>query len=285
MPVDTFYISDLDGTLLRNDATVSSYSKSVLHKLLQDGLLFTVASARSVISIRKMLAGLELHLPIIEFNGAFISDLESGRHEVINYLDPAISQKTYQIINSYGAIPFISTFDGQQDCLYYNAINNEGMEWYLNDRINHQDERLRFIEDMVYAFHDKVVCLTIIGRRDILFVLECVLKKRFTNSIETHLIENQYSPGWHWLTIHDSKATKDQAIRALLNKYRRDNYELVVFGDNDNDIKMFQIADRALAVSNATDNLKRYATRIIGSNSEDSVVKFILDDFEIPAKL
>ena len=65
--MNTVYVSDLDGTLLRSDATLSVFSRDTLTRLLSEGLLFTVASARSVASIRPILAGLKLPLPIIEF--------------------------------------------------------------------------------------------------------------------------------------------------------------------------------------------------------------------------
>ncbi len=65
----TLYISDLDGTLLGDDAELSPLTLATLHDLLLDGLLFTVASARSSASIRRVLRGLPLRLPVIEFNG------------------------------------------------------------------------------------------------------------------------------------------------------------------------------------------------------------------------
>ena len=66
------YVSDLDGTLLRNDTSLSQYSKDTLNALLDQGLLFTVASARSIASMRHVLADLPLRLPVVEFNGAFV---------------------------------------------------------------------------------------------------------------------------------------------------------------------------------------------------------------------
>ena len=61
------YISDLDGTLLRNDASLSSFSKNTLIELIDRGLIFTVATARSIASVREILRGLKLNLPVIEF--------------------------------------------------------------------------------------------------------------------------------------------------------------------------------------------------------------------------
>jgi len=277
--MNTVYVSDLDGTLLRDDVTLSAFSRDVLCELLREYLPFTVASARSVTSIRAILTGLKFHLPIIEFNGAFISDLESGQHQIINSIEPTIIEDVYQLIGTFGCTPFVSTFNGAEDRLYYSNITNEGMRWYLKDRQEHRDERLRSIKNLTLSFQDEVVCLTVIGAADVLSELEYAIKERHLNSVEMHCIENRYSPGWYWLTVHDHRATKDQAIRIVLKEWGLDGSEIVVFGDSSNDIRMFQLADRAIAVANATDELKRYATEVISSNNEDSVVKFIRSDW------
>jgi hydroxymethylpyrimidine pyrophosphatase-like HAD family hydrolase len=154
------------------------------------------------------------------------------------------------------------------------------MQWYLNDRLQIRDERLRRIEDLSHAFRDKVVCLTVIGEQHSLHDLERVIKDMHRDAVEIHCYQNQYSSDWFWLTIHDSRATKDRAIQIVLDEFGLNECELVVFGDQNNDIKMFQLADRAIAVSNAIQELKGHATQIIGSNQEDSVVKFIYDDWK-----
>ena len=61
--MNPLYVSDLDGTLLTNEATLSEYSKAELQRLLHEGVSFSVASARSVVSIRKIMQGLHLTLP------------------------------------------------------------------------------------------------------------------------------------------------------------------------------------------------------------------------------
>ena len=107
MPI--LYITDLDGTLLRSDATLSAFSRSVLADLLSRGVLFTVASARSVTSIRPILNGLPLPLPVIEFNGAFISDLDTGRHAIINDIDRDLAVRLDHEIARAG---FVARFSG-----------------------------------------------------------------------------------------------------------------------------------------------------------------------------
>ena len=68
--MDTIYISDLDGTLVNDNAELSKYAIQNLNALIADGLPLTVASARSIVSIQQMLNGIELPLPVICFNGA-----------------------------------------------------------------------------------------------------------------------------------------------------------------------------------------------------------------------
>jgi len=270
-----FYVSDLDGTLLRDDTILSDYSRQRLQGLLDKGLQFTVASARSVVSMKPILADMALTLPVIEFNGAFISDLTTGQHQIVNDIETAVVEEIYLLSETFQQKVFISTFDGARDRAYYCDIVNDGMKWYLEDRIRAKDERMCFLEDLKSSFKDQVVCITIIGKGERLDELAVLLEERYKNQVELHYLENQYSPGWYWLTVHDRRATKDQAIHRLMKEYDLEDNELVVFGDNLNDLKMFQLADRAYAVENAVDELKKQATRIIGSNHDDAVVRFI----------
>ena len=75
------------------------------------------------------------------------------------------------------------------------------------------------------------------------------------------------------MEIMPKEATKSNAIKQLKDKLGCD--KLVVFGDGKNDIDMFECADVAYAVENAHEELKKYATGIIGANDEDGVAKWL----------
>ena len=273
------YISDLDGTLLRNDAILSDYSRKKLKELMEKDVNLTIASARSIVSIKEILKGVSLKLPIIEFNGAFISDFTTGKHKIINEIDRKITKKIFSLIKRHNCIPFISTFNGKEDRLYYQEILNEGMDWYLNNRIKAKDKRLRKIENLEDSLNDHVVCFTVINKKEEIIELKEEINEKFGKNVEIHFTDNQYSTGWHWFTLHDRRATKDQAIKILIEELGLSFEGLTVFGDNVNDIKMFKIASRAIAVGNATKELKEYATKVIGTNEEDSVVNYIIEDY------
>ena len=276
------YISDLDGTLLRNDATLSSYTRQKICELLDSGIQFTIASARSINSLRPMLDGIPFQLPIIEINGAFITDFQTGRHLIVNKIESDIVEQVFSCITAHNLLPFVSTFNGHEDCLYFQDIITDAMQWYLNDRKANEDARLRHVDDITAAFNDDCISLNVMGPRQQVEHLAGQLDRELGDSLENFFFENPYSPGGWWLTIHDRKACKSIAIRELaeLAGFRMD--DLTVFGDNLNDVKMFKTAARAVAVANATDEIKQYAHHVIGSNQDDSVVKFILHDSNHP---
>lgn len=50
----TLYVSDLDGTLLRSNETISEYTNNVINRLTSAGAMFTYATARSFITSKKV---------------------------------------------------------------------------------------------------------------------------------------------------------------------------------------------------------------------------------------
>ena len=96
----TLYVSDLDGTLVRDDLTLSDESRRDLCALLAEGALITVASARSVTSIRAILGDIPFTLPIIEFNGAFLSEYRTGRHEIVNAIPATLARGVFDALTA-----------------------------------------------------------------------------------------------------------------------------------------------------------------------------------------
>jgi len=272
------YVSDLDGTLLRNDGTISDYSRDKLTELIEAGVNVTIASARSIPSLKHVLNGIPFRLPVIEINGSFITDFASSKHLLVNDMDNNILEDVYRYITSFNCLPFISAFDGDQDRLYYNSVPNDGMEWYLQDRINCKDNRLTQIDDLRGSFFDYVVAFTVINTKRQLVNLANKMEEDFGDQLSMHFFENPYSPPWHWLTIHDKKSCKSHATKELLEMTGFTHEQMVVFGDNLNDVNMFKMAHKAVAVGNASDEIRHLANEVIGTNEEDSVIKYILKD-------
>ena len=71
------------------------------------------------------------------------------------------------------------------------------------------------------------------------------------------------------------ESNKAHMIKTLARKLKLPIRNILVFGDYMNDLGMFKIAGRAIAVSNAIPDVKRAAHEIIGSNDNNSVIAYL----------
>ena len=63
------YVSDLDGTLLRSNERTSEYTNDVINSLVEKGMIFSYATARSLVTAKKVTKGLYVRIPLIVYNG------------------------------------------------------------------------------------------------------------------------------------------------------------------------------------------------------------------------
>lgn len=74
----TLYVSDLDGTLLQSNAKISEYTNRTINGLIEKGMLFSYATARSYLTACKVTAGLRTDIPLVVYNGAALVDGGDG---------------------------------------------------------------------------------------------------------------------------------------------------------------------------------------------------------------
>ena len=280
-PRQTLYVSDLDGTLLRSDGSLSPYSVRTLARLIGEGMPFTVASARGCGPIRNVLGGVRLRLPIIATNGAHVSDLATGRHLAVHALPPAIAHDLWTLFDGRGFSPFLFTSDGSADRFYYTAdsLRNDGMRRFHRKRQIRQNPRLCRLADLRQCLDDQVVLFILIDALPRMRDLEREIRRRHGDAVQIHSHEH-YEELWFQLTVQDARATKDQGVASLLRVQGMEDPRLVVFGDQTNDIGMFRMADEAYAVAGAAPELAQHATAIIGSNDDDAVVRWLAHRWE-----
>lgn len=270
------FVSDLDGTLLDPEARLDAGARERLNRLIRNGLQFTVASARSVYSMVEILDGLDLRLPVIEFNGGYVSEFSTQRSLVCHSIQRPLALATTEIALSAGLSPIFSTqLDGQQQVYLSHGDLNAGQHWYLRDREEASDPRPRSRVDPHRMPEERIVCITLIDRERALLPMREAARVRFGASLQTHLFENRYNPGWYWLTFHAADATKAHALEWLAERHGFAMEQVTVFGDDLNDLPMFQAAGKGIAVANAHPEIKRASAELIGPHHENSVVDYL----------
>jgi len=70
----TLYVSDLDGTLLNSEKQISENTMKTINSLIENGVLFTIAIARTLAATTHILSRLKINIPIILMNGAMNYD-------------------------------------------------------------------------------------------------------------------------------------------------------------------------------------------------------------------
>ena len=86
------YVSDLDGTLLRSDETTSEYTNHIINNLTDRGMIFSYATARSLITAKKVTEGIKANIPLIVYNGAFVMDNVTEDILIANYFDDSVNR-------------------------------------------------------------------------------------------------------------------------------------------------------------------------------------------------
>jgi Cof subfamily protein (haloacid dehalogenase superfamily) len=276
MPTLELYLSDLDGTLLDSSGEVSERTRKGLRTLLEAGLPFSVASARSYFSIRKLFgADMPFRLPIIEFNGAFLTDYKTGEHLEVYSLGTELGEELFDRVLGAGLRPFVCSYDGREDCLHYDELINSGMVWYEKRRRDAGDTRLRRTMSLRSTMSEQVVSLTVMAPDALrIQALRDALRESYGERLQLFCYENEYQKGNWWLTIHHERASKHIAMRRLQEQFAP-GAKLTAFGDNVNDLSMLKDADVAVAVGNAVEPVLAAAHHVIGTNDEDSVVRFL----------
>ncbi len=266
----TLYVSDLDGTLLRSDETVSSYTCGVINALVERGMLFSFATARSLVTTRKVTRGIGVRLPLIVYNGAFVMDSATGEILIENRMDGA--QEVLCDLFSRGVYPIVYAFiDGIEKFSFVPRLCTPGMRAFLETRRG--DIRWNEVDSPDELRRGSIFYIVCIGEPDKLAPLHDTYKDRYHCVYHVDIYTRA-----QWLEIMPRGASKSSAARKLMDMLNCGR--LVAFGDALNDIDLFELADEGYAVANAHENLKRLAAGVIASNDEDGVARWLEENWK-----
>ncbi|MBR1764744.1 MAG: HAD family phosphatase [Ruminococcus sp.] len=263
----TLYLSDLDGTLLRRDETVSAYTASVINSLPARGVCFSYATARSRTTALKATRGITVPLPLVVYNGAFVCRSDDGGLLYKHAFSAEAAREILRCFRGCGLSPVVYSLQGGEEKFSY--LRDEigpRTRAFLDTRAGDpRDTPLtapdRLLAGEVFYFN----CIG--GERELLSCYEALRERHEC------LYYNDPATGDCWLELMPagtSKAAAALALKKLLGAER-----LVVFGDSVNDLSLFEAADEAYAVANASEEVKARATAVIASNEEDAVAHWL----------
>lgn len=263
----TLYISDLDGTLLHNNETLSKYTCDTINSLVDSGLNFSIATARSRITSEKVTLGLTCKFPMIVYNGTMIVDSISKKILISNFFEKTQILDIKSTLEYFKINPIVYSMQSNHEKFsYVSRLVNPYMKTFLDTR--KYDIRKNPLIEESNLYDGNVFYFTCIDDEYKLKLAYDILKVKYNC-----IYQKDYYSNNQWLEILPKNVSKSTAILQLKDFLNCDR--IVSFGDGVNDIDMFKISNECYAVLNAIQDLKNIATDIIGSNQDDGVAKWL----------
>ena len=266
---------DLDGTLLNQDSALSQFTKDTLQRMNESGIAYTVATGRTMLSARPILDGQFLALPHIYNNGVTLWDPNSQDMTFENLLTKHEIDVILAMALEHQITPFVNTVEAHHHVIYHSPPQHPIEEELISKYFARSGASLLALDSLA---HDRPVTnISMIGLNSHI--------KTMWQQLNEHPNLIAYSGPAHegheysWMDIHHCQANKGAAVQKLRDTLGATN--VLCFGDSDNDLSMFEIADECYAPDNAKDFVKDKATKVIGHNHDDGVAKFLRERFDL----
>ncbi len=270
----TLYISDLDGTLLNSKSQLSEATKKGLNKLIDTGALFSIATARTPGTVVKIFEGVNIKLPMVLMTGALTFDMYHKRYTDIRTFSDSTTNRIIDILEENNLSTFIYTVENHHLNVFYKGITNALEQKFIDERTGSGYKTFYLTKDY-YCLCGKIVPVLFFIMGDFNKVTKASEIISKIPGISSFCYRDIFDKTMGYLEIFSESTSKADAIKKLAESLGVDR--LVTFGDNLNDIPMFNISDECYAMKNAFPEVKAAATATIDSNDDDGVIKFLME--------
>ena len=253
-------VSDMDGTLLRSDCTISERNADAIRHATDSGIKFVLATGRPIQGVRDYAAMLGLSGPVITYNGAVVVDLATEEilyEESMNRADAELSLRLGQEYDTTMCI-------WSRGQLYVNKINGRAEDY----------KKISGVEPVVVTDYTKILDQ---GITKILWydtpemigqMPDVMAAKGFTST--TFCLSKPY-----FLEFFSSNVSKAAAVGKVCEINGISPDEVIAIGDAPNDLSMLEFAGLGVAMENALDEVKAAVSTVTKSNDDDGVAEVI----------
>ncbi|MFZ7942453.1 Cof-type HAD-IIB family hydrolase [Neobacillus sp. 19] len=276
--------SDMDGTLLNSVQQISEENKAAILKAQAKGVEFVVATGRSYQEATYVLEEAGLKCPVICVNGA---EVRSKEGEILS-ATPISKQLAREVAATLGELDvYFEVYTDQGAC----TVDADKAVNVLVDIVmsaNPEADRDEITHAAGARLRDGLV--KVIDNYEILFADENIqLYKMLVFSFDAEKLAAANTAlaafedlavaasGDENLEITNKQAQKGIALESLAEASGIDISETMAIGDNFNDVSMFERAGRAIAMGNASFEIKALCDDITDTNNEHGVAKAILE--------
>ena len=257
-------LSDVDGTLVRSDKSLSRRTIDAVHALHDAGVHFAVTSGRPPRGMEMLVEPLSLAAPLAGFNGGLV--VEPGMEVLEEHTVPdAVVLQALEILERF-----------ELSIWMY-----RGTDWLVRDphgpHVEHESRTVEFEPTVVDAFEETTGVAKLVGVSD---DHDAVAAAAATARAEIGEHVSAWRSQSYYLDITHPQANKGAVAQFLSRRYQLSVDEVATIGDMPNDVLMFKQSSLSIAMGNASDDVQKTAHRVTATNDDDgfahAVEQFIL---------
>jgi Cof subfamily protein (haloacid dehalogenase superfamily) len=260
-------VSDLDGTLLKNDGSVGLETKKLIRELHNYDVLFSFATGRLHSAVTDIAKDLEIKNPIISLDGSVIKNFPTGETIFESFLKKKHVEKAVKYADDY----LLNVALCHSDAIYYTEFNTVIPK--LLNKFGAKYKEVSSYENLL----DKTLEIVFAGdnKESIEFV-----KDKFTFpyafGCNASYYRSQSKKGLFYLDIRRAGSSKGKGLKRLLKYLHIKTRQAVVMGDWYNDISMFESDAIKVAVANSIPELIKNADHVTErSNNNEGPAEFL----------
>jgi Cof subfamily protein (haloacid dehalogenase superfamily) len=257
-------LSDVDGTLVRMDKTLSERSIDAVNALHDAGIHFAVTSGRPPRGMSMLVEPLSLRTPLAAFNGGLVVDPQMEVLEERTIPDDLVSP-TIDLLESFELSVWVY----------------RGADWLVRDpdgpHVAREAHTVQFEPTVVESFDGATDVAKIVGVSDDYGTVAAAAgaaQDEFGDDVAASRSQPYY------LDVTHPDANKGGVVAYLAERYAIPADEIATIGDMPNDVLMFARSGLSIAMGNADREVQRAARRVTSTNDEDgfanAVERFIL---------
>ena len=247
-------VSNVDGTLLTKDKTLTDDAKRAVRRLHEAGIGFTITSSRPTIGMRFLIEPLAITLPVGAFNGSCIVDPELKPIERHLIPAPAV-ERSLKVLNEFGIDIWLFTND-----LWLTRHPDA-------DYVPHEKRAIRadptIVED--FAPYLSSACKIVGSTSDAGLLQRCEAAIQQALGTQATAVRSQS----YYLDITPPGCDKGTFVQWIAKRLGISTDAVATIGDMQNDLAMFKTSGLSIAMGNATDDVKRSATLVTTSNENE----------------
>ena len=250
--------TDIDGTMLRADGTLSGRVRSALHRAVEAGIVVVPATGRPEMVTLDVMSATGLTGYWVFANGAVTRHVATNQLIRGFWMDPDVAQGL--VVEMRAAFPGAKFAIEMEDSMAYEA----GFE-----AIVPQAPPGPPIDDVLDGM---------VGRVQKVLVFDPDRTMEELHDAVAVTLGDHGVPsfsGLQFIEVSARLVTKALALDALCGDLGIHPSEVAAFGDNHNDVDMLVWAGRGYAMANATDDAKDAAHQIIPSSNDDGLARTI----------